>query len=124
MPKSFNKFAAQGELYFERIGDVPASDVLPDGYSVRGLENGMMIIGHSETGHVHYMEAGSTVVGVLDRPPAGMQVLHMILREPKELKHLRSFDTHEALIFEPGEYRVRIQREYDPYAELARQVAD
>jgi hypothetical protein len=124
MSKSFSKFAAQGELYFERIGDVPSSDALPSGYSARCIENGKMVIGHSETGHIHYMDAGAAVVGVLDRPPAGMEILHMILREPKELKHLRSFDTHEALVFEPGEYLVRIQREYDPYAELARRVAD
>lgn len=123
MPK-FKIRAAQGELTFERIGDAGPASKIPAGYTPMVPENGRLIIGHSETGHFHVMEPGGVDVAVMDRPPEGMRILLMIVKEPKELKHLRDFDTHEPLMFEPGEYEARIQREYDPYEQLARQVAD
>ena len=82
------------------------------------------IIGHSETGHHHVIECDGATVGVMDKPPAGMRVLYMILENPLALEHLRNHDTHETITNEPGVYEVRIAREFDHYAELARQSAD
>lgn len=121
--KTFKLTSAQGEITIIRIGDVSTRQ-MKEGKPL-ALESGKLIIGHSETGHHHVLErtAGASVV-VLDRAPEGMRILHAILSEPNKLIHERGHDTHETIILPPGEYEFRIAREYDPYAELARQSAD
>jgi len=120
--KSFEKIAAQGEITIIRIGDVPEGTHVGQPLA---LEGGKLIIGHSETGHHHVLErtSGATVT-VLDRAPEGMRILHAILDEPNKLIHERGHDTHETIALPPGEYEFRIAREFDHYAELARQSAD
>lgn len=115
--KTFKNFAAQGEAFIRRVEDRP-SDLSP-----LPPENGKHIVAHSETGHHHVMDA--TGVDLLERTkdvPEGLRILHLIVKEPTALEHLRSHDTHEAIMFEPGEYEVRLQREYTP--EGYRRVAD
>lgn len=122
--KIVEKIASQGELTIKRIGDNCNSAAPPEGYVNISPEDGRLIIGHSETGHVHFIDTGGVSVAVLERPSEAMRILHMIVSEPKELKHLRSFDTHESLLLTPGVYEVRTAREYDPLAKIARRVAD
>lgn len=116
----FIKTAAQGEITIRRVepGTKIEGKPLP-------LERGMLIIGHSETQHDHVLEhtQGATVT-VLDHAPDGMRILHAILTEANSLVHKRDHDTHETIALEPGEYDIRIAREFDHYAELARQSAD
>ena len=117
--KSFVKVAAQGEITIIRVnGKTPVGKPLAP-------EHGKLIIGHSETGHHHVLERthGATVT-VVDRAPDGMRILHAILAEPNKLIHERDHDTHETIALEPGEYEFRIAREFDHYAELARQSMD
>ena len=123
--KTFKFCAAQGEITILRIGDVPAGRKKRAGYTPLAMENGKYIIGHSETGHHHILSgtAGADVMS-LDRPPEGMRILYAILNEPMSLDHQREHDTHESIALPPGEYEFRIAREYDPYAELARQSMD
>lgn len=117
--KSFQKVAAQGEITIIR-----AVRAKPDGKPLE-LEGGKLIIGHSETGHHHVLEhARGVTVTVLDRVPEGMRILHAILAEPNKLIHERGHDTHETIDLPTGEYEFRIAREFDHYAELARQSAD
>ena len=122
--KSFVKVAAQGEITIIRIGDAPKKVKNIDGKPL-ALEAGKLIIGHSETGHHHVLErqAGASVT-VLEKAPEGMRILHAILQEPNKLIHERGHDTHETIELPPGEYEMRIAREFDHYAELARQSAD
>ena len=122
--KSFKNVCAQGEITIRRLGPLPKNRKLPNGYSALKLEGRHYVIGHSETGHHHVIDAAGATVGVLDKPPAGMRVLYMILENPLALVHLRGHDTHETITNEPGVYEVRIAREFDHYAELARQSAD
>lgn len=117
--KTFKTAAAQGEITIRRItsGSV-AGKPLP-------LENGKLIIGHSETGHNHVLEhARGATVTVLDRAPEGMKILYAILTEPNALIHQRDHDTHESISLPPGEYEFRIAREHDHYAALARKSMD
>jgi hypothetical protein len=118
--------AAQGELCFTRIAALP-KDIVTEPLA---LENGRFILGHSETGHHHVLErtANAEVVRVKN-PPAGMNILYMILSAPNSVQHLRDHDTHEAIALEgsttaPVYYEVRGTREHDHYAALARQSAD
>lgn len=122
--KCFNKVAAQGEITIRRIGSLPNNRSLPKGFKVMSSNQGRFIIGHSETGHHHVIDAAGATVGVLEKPPAGMQVLYLILENPLALEHMREHDTHETITNEPGVYEVRIAREFDHYAELARKLAD
>lgn len=122
---TFKKIAAQGEITIIRIGDVPADRTLPQGYTAMKPEVGKFIIGPSETGHHHTLShLKGADVAVLDRPPEGMRILRAILANPTSLDHQRDHDTHESIKLEPGEYEFRIAREFDHYAELARQSAD
>lgn len=123
--KTFVKVAAQGEITIRRIGDVPKKRKVRSDCTPMKPEAGRYIIGHSETGHHHVLSRNDGAeVTVLDRPPEGMRVLYAILENPASLDHLRDHDTHESIKLEPGEYEIRIAREYDPYAELARQSMD
>lgn len=122
--KTFNQIAAQGEITIRRVGDLPKDRKLPKGYSALKASGRYFIIGHSETGHHHVIDAVGATVGVMEKPPAGMRVLYMILENPLALEHLRGHDTHETIVNEPGVYEVRIAREFDHYAELARQLDD
>lgn len=116
--KTFVKTAAQGEITIRRI------DAIPAGVKPLEPENGKFIIGHSETGHHHSTTLDRKTVYVSDRAPAGMRILYANLEAAAELVHERGHDTHETISFEPGIYEFRIGREYDPYAELARQQMD
>jgi hypothetical protein len=116
--KNFTKTAAQGEISITKI------DKLPSGLKSLPAENGKFIVGHSETGHHHVMEIDCTKFFQLENAPAGMTILYAVLSAPNQLEHLRSFDTHETILFQPGIYEFRSGREFDPYAELARKQAD
>lgn len=122
--KKFHKIAAQGEITILRIGPVREKPAGLAG-SILALENGKYIVGHSETGHHHVLDhADGVTITVLDTAPAGMKILHAILANPNALVHMREHDTHETIALEPGEYEIRIAREFDHYAELARQSQD
>lgn len=120
--KTFMQRAAQGEIGVFRIKKPVGK--LPEGFTPMASEHGYFVVGHSETGHHHVLDASTCVVGLMDRPPEGMRVLYAIVNAPTALVHLREHDTHDPLVHEPGEYTYRIGREFDPYEEEARQQAD
>lgn len=107
MVKTFKNVAAQGDVMFIRV------DVLPEGLIPVKAENGYIIVTHSETSHHHV---------IADRP--GVEMFQdamdlfrswLVIKDiPAEIEHLRSFDTHETIRFEPGIYEVRRQQEYSP----------
>lgn len=110
---------AQGEIRMFRVDEIPASA------KPMAKENGHFIIGHSEDGNTLGFE-NVMVAGFADPDaPQGMTILYAILETPGSLNHLRGHDTHAPHAFEPGDkIMFRTDREYDPYAELARRVAD
>lgn len=114
----FKKIAAQGEIIIRRIAEVPA------GCTTMKPEGRRFIIGHSETGHHHVIGATGASVSVLDKPPEGMRILYAVVETAMTLDHLREHDTHESIALEPGIYEFRVAREFDHYAEFARQSAD
>lgn len=116
--KILQAIGAQGEIRIFRIDTIP-EDVKP-----LQQENGQFIIGHSETGHHHVLEAERVEVFEAEKAPEGMRILYALLKEPGQLKHLRGHDTHLPHNLEAGSYMFRADREFDPYAELARRVAD
>lgn len=104
--KTFQNVCAQGDVFFRRV------ERLPDGVVLIKKDNGCIIVAHSETGHNHIFR-GDTVEMYRSEKNFDFDSW-LIVKEPAELEHLRSFDTHESILFEPGIYHVRRQREYVP----------
>lgn len=111
---------AQGEVTIIRI------DAIPTGVQTRPATarnaRGYVIISHSESGHHHVLTGGE----VLERTdaPNGMQQFYAIFGEPVSLIQDAPGNPHEGYDLEPGIYEMRVAREYDPFAEQARRVAD
>lgn len=80
------------------------------------------IISHSESGH-HHVLTGGDVMERTDNIPAGMQIFYAILDAPE--KFIQDAATpHGGFDLDPGIYEFRVSREFDPFAEQARRVAD
>lgn len=106
--KTFKTIAAQGELGFIRL---PDNTKVPNGAVALKPQNGRVIVGASETGHHHVMDAERTTLYKL--PDEILECL-MVVEKQDVLEHLREYDTHEPTLFEPGVYKVRYLREYTP----------
>ena len=111
--------AQQGEAKVFRI------DALPKNMQTRAPEftkNGAAIISHSESGH-HHCIAGAEVMERIDNVPTGMAILYAIVKNPTALKQ-DAASPHGEIMLEPGLYEFRVSREFDPFAEQIRRVAD
>lgn len=112
---------AQGEIYARYI------ETLPDGLVPFDEKNerGEWIISHSEQGNHHVIDApGVTVMERTTDVPAGMRILYAIVDQPSKLRQDAGGNPHEAHDLPPGIYEMRIAREYDPFMQQARRVAD
>ncbi len=95
----------QGDLCIRKI------DALPAGLKAAAASGDVHVLAHSETGHHHIVkERGAQLL--IDDTTAF--IAYLDVAEPTELEHLRSFDTHEPYLLEPGYYEVRRQREHVP----------
>jgi hypothetical protein len=106
--------AAQGDVMFRRIEALPT-----DAQPAKAID-GAFVVAHSETGHNHV---------VMERPTVKMfsamdefRSYLVVEDKPAEVKHQRSFDTHQSFALAPGIWEVRRQREYTP--EGFRRAAD
>lgn len=104
--KTFKNVCAQGDIYIRRV-DMP----IPSNAIEVAPENGKLIVAHSETGHSHILYAESVT---MYRLPDSIMDCLLVVNSPTALEHLRTHDTHEPILFEPGTYHVRRQREYSP----------
>ena len=117
--KSFKFSAAQGEVNIRKV------DAIPDGMASVAPEKGLLIVGHSESGHHHgFRDDGA--VQLMERTkdvPAGMKILYAIVKNPTALIQDASAP-HDMIALDPGLYEFRISREFNPFTEQARRVAD
>jgi hypothetical protein len=118
--KTFTKIFAQGEITTDVV------DRLPEGATLRKVApiNGRLVVSHSEQGHDHYIPAeDAELLERVDNVPAGMQIFYSIVKNPTALKQAAAVP-HDPVALDALIYRHRISREFDPFAELARRVAD
>lgn len=109
--KTFENTCAQGDVMFVR------RDALPAGLIADEAKNGRIVVTHSETGHDHVMLLDRT-----DNPDPAVVMYSgadpltswLQVNRPTALEHLRPHDTHQSIMFAPGIYEVRRQREYTP----------
>lgn len=117
MPKQI--IGAQGEITIIKIDAAPA-----DFAEMKKAERTAVgwIISHSESGHHHVLTEGNVMERTKD-VPEGMQILYAILENPGQLIQDAQVP-HGHFDLEAGAYEFRISREFDPFAEQARRVAD
>lgn len=116
--KTFDKVCAQGDVLIKRVKSIP-KNVRAD-----HPHNGEIIVTHSETGHHHVMvlDRGDTPSVEMFSTSDNPLIAWLKVNRPTSLDHRRPHDTHDSIMFEPGIYEVRRQREYTP--EGWRQVQD
>lgn len=118
--KNFKNICAQGEITTDVVDALPADAVLVPVSAV----NGRLVVSHSESGHDHFIPAeDADLLERTDNVPAGMQIFYSIVKNPTSLKQAAAAP-HDEIALEARIYRHRISREFDPFAEHARRVAD
>lgn len=106
-------YVLHGDVIIQRV------DKLPEDFSKLATEPKNALAYGEVTGHVHQLQG---VQGADFDLRVNEQTKERFLRivEPTALKH----QEHGPIILLPGDYKVGIQREYDPFSKLIRQVAD
>lgn len=112
---------AQGEITIIRI------DALPENVKTRAAERTAKgwIISHSESGNHHILTGGDVMEreGTREGTREGMRILYAALAEPHKLVQDAAVP-HGSYDLPAGLYEFRIAREFDPFSQQARQVAD
>lgn len=108
----------QGEVRIERVDEMPEG-LIP---FTEKDEAGRFIISHSEKGHHHVIPGDCEVV---ERPMSdGLRQIYAIVKNPDAAMIQTASEAHEKAPMPPGIYKLTISREYDPFAQQARRVAD
>jgi hypothetical protein len=108
----------QGECLIIQIDALPNGvEMKPHSKSEKGF-----IISHSESGH-HHILTGGDVMERTSNVPAGMQIFYAILDAPERFEQ-DAANPHGSYDLAPGTYEFRISREFNPFTEMARRVAD
>ena len=110
--------ANQGEIRIDRVEAFSDEETKP--FTEKNDKG--FIISHSEQGH-HHILCGDVDVKERVTTPSGARILQAIVKEPTELFQDAAVP-HDPVALEPGLYEFRIKREYDPFTEQARRVAD
>lgn len=108
----------QGEVLIIKI------DALPDSMETKKADRVAkgFVISHSESGH-HHCVTGGEVMERTNKVPEGMQIFYAILTNPEEFIQ-DAANPHGGYSLAPGIYEFRVSREFDPFSEMARRVAD
>ena len=109
----------QGEVSVEAI------DAIPDGLTPVKIEaDGHIIVSESESHHHHVLLEKDVVVFEKTKDvPAGLRVLYAIVKNPTALIQTAP-DAHEEMKILPGMYEIIVGREFNPFLDEARRIAD
>ena len=107
------EYALHGDVIIERIGN------LPENFGELPVEELSALAYGEVTGHVHQLQGTPGVdFDVRINPTTKERFLSIV--NPTLLKH----QEHSPILLRPGQYRTGVQREYDPFEQLIRSVAD
>jgi len=110
--------ANQGEIRIDRIDTIPNVKTKPFAeINAKGF-----IISHSEQGHHHILGGDCEVMERVDAP-SGARILYAIVKEPTRLFQDAAVP-HQPVSLAEGIYEFRIKREFNPFSEQVRLVAD
>lgn len=111
-----------GENAIIKINELPAGAKPAVKSDANWLKSGY-IIGHSETGHHHVLEATEKLNSGFDIYTNANEIFFKVFNEAKVV-HKKSFDIHEPVVIEQGIYKVIRKSEYDPFAKIIKKVWD
>lgn len=111
-PKDFTagNYALHGDVIIERITALPKNFK-----KMEKSKDGALAYGEL-TGHFHGLQGDA--FDLRTDPETKVKFLHVF--EPTPVKH----QEHSPIVIPPGDYKIGIQVEYDPFAKRARQVVD
>jgi len=109
----------QGEIRIDRIDVMPNFKTKPFTEMIKDA----YIISHSESGHHHLLNGSVDVLERTEAVPQGARILYAIVKEPTRLFQ-DAATPHAPIELDAGIYEFRIKREFDPFAQQARRVAD
>lgn len=107
----------QGEVRIVKLDALPNCEMRP----VKRIAKGY-IISHSESGHHHLLTGGDVMERVSD-VPQGMQIFYAILNDPEQFIQ-DAANPHGGYDLDVGIFEFSVSREFDPFLEQARKVAD
>lgn len=110
-PVNIGEIVMHGDVVIERIEDLPGRFNSCDKEPMNALAYG------EATGHLHQLSGGEFDVRIDSENPSNRLLL---IKTPTSLKH----QEHKEVVLPPGNYKSRIQREYDPFTKRIREVAD
>ena len=124
MSKAFNENGTQ-KATFNEIGQealhgdvIITSAHLPNDFdSMPKVKDSCLAYGEM-TGHMHKIFGDEGTFDLRECPKT--KTRHLRVVAPVSLKH----QEHSPIILPPGDYRIGIQKEYDPFEKIIRQVAD
>lgn len=105
-------YALHGDVIIERVGDLPTDFAKLEVEAKNALAYG------EATGHIHQLQGEAGVD--FDLRVNKNNERHLRIVNPTMLKH----QEHSPILLQPGEYKIGIQREYDPFEKLTRRVQD
>jgi hypothetical protein len=122
MNKTIQEIAAQGDVTFVKIAELPKGIKLQPA-PVDSSANGF-VVAHSETGHHHVARLIGGAQFLVPQVPTSGSVAYLQSENEIDIDHLRDFDTHKSLKLSPGIWEVRRQREWSPERNMSDTVAD
>lgn len=103
--KTITKMAAQGDVLFRRVDEIPAN-------AKEEPRAAQVIVAHSETGHHHAIDNDANNIWLYSTPDP--LVSYLRVKSHADVVHHRSFDTHEPIRLPEGIWEIRRQREWTP----------
>lgn len=115
-PKEANmdvgEYCLHGDVIIERMATLPTNFSEGESEPMKALAYGEL------TGHIHQLQGEPGVDFDLRVSKTGDR--HLKIVNPTFLKH----QEHSPILLKPGNYKIGIQREYDPFSKMIRQVID
>ncbi len=79
-----------------------------------------VIVGHSETGHHHVLEAPNIITWT----DKATNELFVAIKSTGKLVHKKTVNRHHDVTLKPGTYKTIRKNEYDPFTKVMREVWD
>lgn len=112
----------QGEVKIYRISAMPE---MPEANGeVERDKAGRPILSHSEKGHHHVLDGAVDVLERTNDVPPGMRIIYAIVKEPGAALIQTAAEAHGKIELSPGIYEFRRGREFNPFTDEARKIAD
>jgi len=105
-------YSLHGDVIIEMVAELPTD------FSEGQVEAKSALAYGEATGHIHQLQGTPGVDFDLRVSRSGER--HLRIVNPTFLKH----QEHSPMLLKPGNYKIGIQREYDPFEKLTRAVVD